>query len=372
MRKSYHENLFGSLTLLLSAALLSLAQSCDLLGPGSGGQEGEIRLAFAPDQESLTRSGLNIPDTSDFILTIKDARGKTCYEGKYGDFPESVMMGKGSYDISIISEEFVKPAFSLPQFGDAQCVVVESGKTADVKLVCRQMNSGIKLVIDPAFLVSYPDGVLLLKSSLGRLVYGYSEKRIAYFSPGDVSLVLNEGKSDKVLMTRELKAREILELKIGVVSSGGDSPGTSGSGSSMTVEVDTLRTWRYDTFIIGGDNGSGSGTYDALTVYEARASVGEEEVWVCGYIVGGDLSSSSASFEGPFSSRTHLLLGPRSSTVDKESCMSVQLPSGELRENLNLADNPGMLGRKVCLKGDVVESYYGIPGLKNITEYELL
>jgi hypothetical protein len=52
-------------------------------------------------------------------------------------------------------------------------------------------------------------------------------------------------------------------------------------------------------------------------------------------------------------------------------CLSVQLPSGELRDDLNLVDNPGLLGRKVCLKGDIVEAYYGIPGIKNISEYEL-
>ena len=64
-------------------------------------------------------------------------------------------------------------------------------------------------------------------------------------------------------------------------------------------------------------------------------------------------------------------MGPRSSTSDKSACLSVQLPAGELRDDLNLVDNPGLLGRKVCLKGDIVESYYGIPGIKNISEYEL-
>ena len=92
---------------------------------------------------------------------------------------------------------------------------------------------------------------------------------------------------------------------------------------------------------------------------------------MCGYIVGGDLTSSSASFSKPFSSRTNILLGPRSSTNEKSSCLSVQLPSGELREALNLVDNPEILGRKVCLRGDIVEAYYGIPGIKNISEYEL-
>lgn len=344
-------------------------QSCEALGLASFKAKGELRISFAGEQEILTRSGLEIPDTSDFILTVTDSKGRTVYDGLYGSSPESFDVDAGSYVVRVLSCQFSKPAFSTPQFGDEQCVVVPSGKTMDVRLVCRQMNSGIRLRIDSGFLDAYPKGVLLLKSSLGRLVYGYSEKRIAYFKPGDVSLVLNEGKTDKVLMTRELKAQEILDLKVGVASSG--SAGTVGVSAGITLAVDTLRNWRTDEYIIGGDNGNGGGIYDAMTVSEALSSIGETEVWVCGHIVGGDLTSSSASFDGPFESRTNLLLGPRSSTMDKDACLSVQLPSGSLRNALNLVDNPELLGRKVCLKGDIVEAYYGIPGIKNLTEYEL-
>ncbi len=352
-------------------AVMTAVNSCEMLGLQSGAGKGELRVSFARGQESLTRAGVAIPDTSDFLLTIRNSGGETVYDGRYGDCPESVPLDEGSYIVSVISEEFSRPAFSSPQFGDEQCVVVPAGESVNLQLVCRQMNSGIKLKIDSGFLDEYPDGVLMLKSALGRLVYGYSEKRTAYFKPGDVSLVLNEGKNDKVLMTRELKAQEVLLLKVGVASSGESSSGGSGKGG-ISVKVDTSRIWKTDSYVIGGDNGGGSGTYDAMTVSEALSSIGDEEVWVCGYIVGGDLSSSSASFRKPFESRTNLLLGPRSSTTDRDACLSVQLPSGDIRNDLNLVDNPGLLGRKICLKADIVEAYYGIPGLKNITEYELL
>ena len=85
----------------------------------------------------------------------------------------------------------------------------------------------------------------------------------------------------------------------------------------------------------------------------------------------GDLSSSSASFSTPFKSRTNLLLGTRSSSSDKGSCLSVQLLKGDIRDALNLVDNPDILGTQIFLKGDIVESYYGIPGIQNITEYEI-
>lgn len=349
---------------------LAAVQSCDMLGvsPGDGG--GELRIAFASNQESLTRSGLNIPDTSDFILSIRDAKGNSVYEGPYGASPESVFVKAGTYTVNIISEEFNKPSFSLPQFGDEQCVKVASGSVVNLKLVCRQMNAGIRMYVEPSFLKAYSDGVLLLKSSFGRLVYGYSERRIAYFKPGNVSLVLSNGGSDEILMTRELKAQDMLELKVKVASSGNQSQNESERGK-VSVAVDTTRNWMSGEYVIGGSSGGGDHS-DALTVAEAMNAIGEEDVWVSGYIVGGDLSSSSASFEKPFSSRTNILIGPRSATTDKSSCLSVQLPAGELRDDLNLVDNPGLLGRKVCLRGDIVEAYYSIPGIKNISEYELL
>jgi hypothetical protein len=101
------------------------------------------------------------------------------------------------------------------------------------------------------------------------------------------------------------------------------------------------------------------------------ASIGEEDVWVSGYIVGGDLTSSSASFSPPFSSRTNIVLGPRSSVSSRSSCLAVSLPSGEIRDDLNLVDNPSLLGRKVVVRGDIVGSYYGLPGLKNLTDFDL-
>lgn len=335
-----------------------------MLGEPSG-KDGTLRVSFAPGQEILTRSGIEIPDTSDFILTVKNSKGTVMYEGAFGDSPETMSLKPGSYTVSIVSEEFGKPAFSSPQFGDEQCVVVTSDAVVDVRLVCTQINSGIRLKIDRGFLDQYPDGAFLLKSSFGKLMYSYSEKRIAYFTPGNISLILTERGTDEVLMTKTLEAQEILELKIGVT--GSKNPSDDHSSKGISVAVDTTRTWLYEDYVLGGGDGSSA----ILSVSQAYDKVGEEDVWVCGYIVGGDLTSSSASFEKPFSSRTNLLLGPRSSTSEKASCLSVQLPSGHLREDLNLVDNPQLLGRKVCLRGDIVEAYYGIPGIKNISEYEL-
>lgn len=342
---------------------LSLTCSCDFLRSESDpAGQGELRIAFY--EGVMTRSPVELPDTSDFLLTVTGDDGTVIYDGAYGSAPESMMVDPGSYSVFVRSCEFNKPAFSAPQFGDEQCVLVPSDGVADVKLMCIQLNSGIRLKIDRSFLTGCPDAVLFLKSSQGKLMYGYSEKRIAYFNPGSISLMMSSGGSDKILMTRNLQARTVLE--IGVSSASGSS--SSESGESIRVAVDTARTWLQEDYVIGGGSGQDK---KILTVAQAKGSVGEEDVWVSGYIVGGDLTSSSASFESPFFSRTNIVLGPKSSTSSKDQCLSVSLPSGEIRESLNLVDNPSLQGRKVCLRGDIVESYYGITGVKNISDYEL-
>ena len=350
------------LTAVAFSAILSVVvSSCDYTGFSDKG-EGELRLAFSSVKGGEVRSVAEIPDTSDFLLTIVNSSGASIYDGKYGDCPESLKVSTGSYTVSVRSGEFAKPAFNSPIYGDSQCVVVEKDGIVNVGLVCRQLNSGVRLSISPQFLTAYPDGVLILKSTDGKLMFSYSEKRIAFFNPGPVSLILNRTSGDEVLMTRELEPQEILVLGVGV--SGNE---TVAQGKGITVAVDTTRNWTKDTFVIGGSGGGGASD-DALSVAQARTMAPLEDVWVSGYIVGGDLTSASGSFEEPFKSKTNLILGPRSTTKDRSVCIAVQIPTGSLRDKLNLVDNPSLLGEKVCLHGDLVTDYFNMIGLKNLDD----
>ena len=349
--------------LLFSVALscACLLASCEAFIPVR--PEGRLYLRFCEDVFLATRAGGDVPDTNDFILTVLDSKGVEVYRGKYGDSPVSLNVPTGSYTVEAVSCEFEAPKFSAPQYGDRQVVAVVSGSDSHVELVCRQLNAGVKLNIAPDFLTSYPHGSLHLKSPDGRLLYSYSEKRIAFFNPGSVSLILSDGADDEVLLTRTVESQEILVLNVSA-----PPPGTSGQG--ISVSVDTTRNWTFEDFVIGQGGDRGGTVETAYNVGQARAAAGAEDVWVCGYVVGGDLSSSSASFTPPFKSRTNLVLASRSSVTDRASCLSVQLQKGDIRDALNLVDNPDILGTEVFLKGDIVEAYYGIPGLQNITEYK--
>lgn len=309
-------------------------------------------------------------DTNDFILSVVGSGGASLYYGSFGAAPEKIITSAGTYTISAKSCEFYTPLFSSPQFGDTKTAVVKPGKECSVVLNCEQLNCGVRLKIDPQFLTEYPSGVLFLKSSEGKLMYGYSESRIAYFRPGNVSLVLNDAGKETTLATYKMEAKQILDIKLEI-----NADSHSQVNSGIHIKVDTARIWRSDKIVIGGggqaegSGGKGEGKEDALSVSEAKDMIGSTDVWVYGYIVGGDLSSSRCSFETPFSSRTNLVLASKSSCREKDDCISVQLNSGKIRDALNLVDNPSLLGKKIYLKGDIVEAYYGIPGVQAISEY---
>lgn len=353
--------------LLILAAFLAVAHlySCDRLGDPISAGHGRLNFSFLKGGELFTKTYLNLPDTSDFLMTVSDASGRILYDGKYGNCPESMDVVSGTYNVKVVSSDFSRPSFNTPQFGDEQCVFVPDGGTGNVRLLCRQLNSGIRLYISSSFLVKCPDAVLFLKSASGKLMYSYLETRTAYFSPGPVSLIMTSGGTDEVLMVRDLQEREMLSVRVTAPDS---DYGTEGV---MSISVDTSRIWTNGECLIG-EGDSGVNVEDALSVSEARKSAGKDEVWVSGYVVGGDLTSASASFEYPFESRTNILLGPRASTIEKTMCLSVQLPAGDIRERLNLVDNPSLLGKRICVKGDIVNAYYGIPGMKNTIDYQLL
>lgn len=352
------------LVLMLTVSLLS---ACEILGDGTSSEsDGRMELSFS-DGYGSTRAGLEIPDTNDFVLTVSGSDGKTIYEGTYAEAPDALTVKAGSYNVKAVSCRFDRPQFSSPQFGDEQCVVVPSEGVVSVKLMCSQLNSGIRLKIAPSFLSAYPDASLLLRSDEGGVSYSYRETRIAYFNSGNVSLVMSQGGDDKVLMTRWMEQNEILTLKVDVSQ---DHAGSE-SSEGISVCMDTARFWIEDSYVMGEDGVRGESAEDPMGISQAKASIGSKGVWISGYIVAGDLTSASASFEEPFKSASNLAIGPKKKVADRSSCLAVQLQSGDVRDNLNLVSHPEYLGRRLILKGDIVASYYGLVGIKNVTDYVL-
>jgi len=350
-------------------ALISLCVICaacsDLFGikeqSSSENCKGYLVVYF--DQNSIPDavkgSGISLPDTNDFILSIADSNGKSIYTGKFGAAPESLVLDAGTYIVNIVSCEFSSPLYDCPQYGDNQTVLVKAGATTSVRLECSQQNAGMKLILDQSFKNEFQGDNLYLKAAEGTLLFAFNETRTAYFKPGNITVMLDDSGTRKNLVTRNIQSREILRLKLSA-SAG------SGSNGRVTVSIDTSRVWNNEELKIGESDASNMA--NAYSISEARQNAGKKSVWVYGYIVGGDLTSSKFSYTYPFTSRTNIVLASRSACIDKSQCFSVQLNKGEVRDALNLVDNPGNLGKQVYIKGDIISAYYGITGMENVSD----
>lgn len=349
---------------LLLFVLLLFFQSCNKVNSWEG-LSGELRLRITEDSVFPTRASLELPDTNDFLLEVSGPSGEIIYSGLYGKSPEAITVPAGSCNVSIRSEKFTSPAFSKPVFGDDRCILVPPGEAVNAELNCRQINAGIRLDISPDFLEAHPAGVLFLKSSAGRLMYAYRENRYAHFLPDEVSLILQEEDTQKVVFKRKMKAGEMLHLNVSISSK------SNVANSGLCLNIDTVRIWKTESCVIGAGGRKGDTRDNSLSVNQAKASVGMKDVWVSGYIVGGDMKTGATgiSFNGPFNSDTHFAMGSRASVGGKESCISVQLPNGSIREQLNLVANPHLLGHRIYIKGDVEEKYFGVVGIKNVSDF---
>ena len=202
-----------------------------------------------------------------------------------------------------------------------------------------------------------------LRVTGGRLLVGKTGTKYIYAGANSVSGVKS-------------RVRTVIDVDMDV----GALVGSDGSAGVITGEFSLMKQGLTRiTYLSSGaqiflddevlTSGKG-GSYDsAMGIQDAKNSIGAEDVWVKGYIVGGDLSSSKASFSKPFTSNTNLVIAARSSEKNKSACMSVQLQKGAIRDALNLVDHPELIGKSVCLRGDIVASYYGIPGIQNISEF---
>lgn len=346
---------------LLPAALaaLLLAGSCQDYFRQS--RTGTLLITLQDPFPAPTRAGEPLPDVGSFRITVTDAAGKVYYDGPYERAPDALPVPAGAYTVSAVSADFTAPAYDAPQWGDTQVVSVAADADVSVSLSCSQLNCGLRLTVDDNFRKAFPAGTLYLGSTDGSLEHPYDERRIAFFRPGTVAVELDEDGYRQTLFARSLEPRQILSVRL-CASVGSRSGGIS-------LQLDTARTWLSEQFTPGGAGAGDIGqAYDVAT---ARTRAGEKGVWVCGYIVGVATGTGRIAFTPPFTKNTNLVLGARASTTDKERCLSVELRAGELRDALNLQDNPSLLGRKVYLKGDLVSAYYGIPGLKAPSEYQL-
>lgn len=381
LKKSYR--LFGDITgpitvLLAIISFTALVFLSSLFLTGCKGltfteeDQGTLILTFA--KGNITKAVVrDFPDSNNFILVIKAiSNGNLIYNGSYGQRPAAFNLNAGTYDVKVMSRSFSYPEYETPCFSDFRTVVVEAGKKVQLAFACSQSNAGVRLMFTDGFKTRYQGYRPEMHDSCGSLLYTYTENRFAYFGPGNVVVqlreVLPEGATEEPeiiqIYTRRLYAKDMLTIKFHAYP-------VAQEEESCGIQIDTVSNWLYEYVVMGGTGGGdGLTKATALAVSQLSSHIASTDIWVAGYIVGGDLTSTSINFTAPFQSNTNLAIADAPSERDRNKCASVSLPQGTLRQMLNLVDNPANLGQKVWLKGTVAESYFSLVGINPLSVAE--
>jgi len=163
------------------------------------------------------------------------------------------------------------------------------------------------------------------------------------------------------------------------------NPGNLGKKLAVTGRLEkymgtygvTGNTGKADEFVLEGleipvgGSGTENDPYTVSTIigFAPQSTTDSEHkgVWVKGYIV-GTYYDYDAHFETANASNNNILLAESPDVKDKQQCIDIQLPFGDVRTALNLKDNAWLLGKEVMVYGDVLK-YNTIPGIKNTSKF---
>lgn len=129
------------------------------------------------------------------------------------------------------------------------------------------------------------------------------------------------------------------------------------------------------------EGGIGTGAWDnPMTAYQAHLGTVNDDYptpWVKGYIVGyidtdisNVLKEETARFSAPATIKTNMLIAVSPDETNWENCVPVQLPSGDVRNALNLGDHPENLGKLVTIQGTTGSKYCSAYGVRSVSAYK--
>lgn len=113
---------------------------------------------------------------------------------------------------------------------------------------------------------------------------------------------------------------------------------------------------------------------DTFTIATLSRADDGEFIALKGYIVGYMPTNTinKVAFNADDAVNTNIVLADRAAETDTKQCAGLQLKAGsDARVDLNLADNPAMLGQRIIAYG-YKGVYCNAPGLKQVEVYELV
>lgn len=163
-----------------------------------------------------------------------------------------------------------------------------------------------------------------------------------------------------------------------------EDPLPSGNGSitaiaTVFIKNDGTKTWQLlvrniNDINMNGDRCGGEGTrenpYTANDVINLEINDSTTYFWVKDIIVGFVDDDFQYVFSTENSLKSNIVLSSNSDASSADDCIPIQLPYGEIRNGLNLADHPENYKQEVLLYG-TLETYYQAPGVKNVSYAEI-
>lgn len=152
-------------------------------------------------------------------------------------------------------------------------------------------------------------------------------------------------------------------------------PSTYGYGSTGISESDATVIGPYSplVFTIEVLPRYGDGTARHPYTRQGVQSVdgNEDGVWATGFVVGaveGASVETSAKYSDTVTVKTNILLSDIRTASDPSRVFAVELPEGEIRDALNLVDNPSIYRKKIAVYGNITQ-YLGEKGMVGTTQY---
>lgn len=111
---------------------------------------------------------------------------------------------------------------------------------------------------------------------------------------------------------------------------------------------------------------------DILSLWDDGTLWGGEKFWVRGYVLGAAYHNSETKFDGvTMYDEYSIVLASDANETTKSKMLPVQLEKGAARNDLNVVDNPELVGLEVSVYGEM-ENYlgvHGVRGVKNSDQY---
>ena len=347
---------------MLGGVLLFTVSACETL---SWNEQGKGALSIRMQKETAVTVKADVP-FMDYLIGIEDKSGSTVASGKISTLPDPVELDPGPYTVTALSEQMGAPAFDKPVYGSTVAVTVVAAVKNTLQMVCVQVNAGLRIVYEPAFKAQYASYSVEVTGQDGSLTYQMDEARTGYFAPGALQIVLSVAGEAPVQISKSVIARDMLVLTVLPAQT---APGNKGS-IEMLLAVDTSRVWRREEWKPGAPANDGLSPETAYTVAEAQLAASATNVWVYGYIVGGDASTSSFKTAPPFTAASNLVIADSPLETARANCMAVELPSSPatIRAAFNMTGNgAALLGRRAWFRGNI-EAYFGHPGVRATKE----